>query len=37
MGVQLLYVHWFGQVLSTRIGWAGAGFLVNAWVGLSLP
>lgn len=36
-GVQLLYVHWFGEVLSSPIGWGGAGFMVNAWVGLNLP
>jgi hypothetical protein len=37
MGVQLLYVHWFGEVLSAPIGWGGAGFMVNGWIGLNLP
>ena len=36
VGVQLLYVHWFGDVLSAPIGWDGAGFMVSAWLGLNL-
>ncbi len=37
MGLQLLYVHWFGEVLGEPIGWGGAGFMLNAWVGLAVP
>ena len=36
MAIQLLYVHWFGQVVGVPLGWTGAGFMTNLSVGLNL-
>jgi len=37
VAVQLLYVHWFGQVVGVPLGWTGAGFMMNLSLGLNLP
>jgi len=35
--IQLLYVHWFGQVEGVPLGWTGAGFMMNLAMGLNSP
>ena len=36
MAIQLLYVHWFGQVVGVPLGWTGAGFMTNLSWGINI-
>jgi hypothetical protein len=35
--IQLLYVHWFGEVTGVPLGWTSAGFMMNLSMGLNSP
>jgi len=35
--IQLLYVHWFGQVVGVPLGWTGAGFMASLSMGFNSP